>query len=193
MHQPSPPDRPLRSQPTRDRILAVARECFAARGFENTTIRSVAAGAEVAPAMVIRYYGNKEGLFVAAAQIDLRLPDIADVRTGALGELLVHHFFDRWEGGASDGQLQALLRASISHAGARAALTRIFETQLCATIATTGADNPTLRAALIASQMLGLALGRYILSLPALVTLDRQAVVTMIAPTVQTYLDADLP
>lgn len=185
--------RPLRSQPTRDRILTVARECFAAHGFERTTVRMIASAAQVAPAMLIRYYDSKEGLFAAAARIDLRLPDLSDTPFDILGQTLVSHFLDRWEGDRSDGELQALLRASVSHEGARDALTGIFERQLRATIKGTGVGDAPTRAALIASQMLGLALGRYILSLPGLVALDRQSIVALIAPTIQAYLDVALP
>lgn len=184
--------RPLRSQPTRDRILTVARECFGAHGFERTTVRMIASAAQVAPAMLIRYYGSKEGLFAAAARIDLRLPDLSDTPFDLLGQTLVSHFLDRWEGDGSDGQLQALLRASVSHEGARDALTGIFETQLRTTIERVGVKDTQTRAALISSQMLGLALGRYILSFPGLTALGRQSIVALIAPTIQAYLDVAL-
>ena len=51
------PVRVLRSQPTRDRILAAARLIFARDGYERTTIRAVAAEAAINPAMVMRYFG----------------------------------------------------------------------------------------------------------------------------------------
>ncbi len=186
------PPRALRSQPTRDRILAVARDCFASSGFERTTIRAIATGAGVAPAMVIRYYGSKEELFVAAARIDLRLPALDAVAIDDLGRILVNHFFDRWEGAGNDGQLQALLRASISHDGARAALTAIFETQLIGTIEGAGVDQPARRAALVASQMLGVALGRYVLVLPHLADIPVETLSGFITPTIQRYLSGNL-
>lgn len=185
--------RPLRSQPTRDRILTAARESFATHGFERTTVRMIASAAQVAPAMLIRYFGSKEGLFAAAARFDLRLPDVSDTPFGLLGQKLVIHFLERWEGDESDGELQVLLRASVSHDGARDALNSIFERQLCATIERAGASDVPIRASLIASQMLGLALGRYILFLPSLAALDRRSLVALIAPTIQAYLDVALP
>ncbi len=193
MSQSSNKPKTLRSQPTRDRILATARECFSQFGFEKTTIRTVASGAGVAPAMVIRYYGNKEGLFAAAARIDLQLPGLAGVAFEGMGELLVNHFLDRWEGALSDGQLQALLRAAISHTGAREELSQIFEKQLCAAIDRSGVDQPSTRAALVASQMLGLALGRYILELKPLATMSPDTITSLFAPTIQHYLSFELP
>ncbi|KQQ59533.1 hypothetical protein ASF69_10260 [Rhizobium sp. Leaf311] len=193
MNQSSNKPKTLRSQPTRDRILATARECFSQFGFEKTTIRTVASGAGVAPAMVIRYYGNKEGLFAAAARIDLQLPGLGGVAFEGMGELLVKHFLDRWEGALSDGQLQALLRAAISHTGAREELSQIFEKQLCAAIDRSGVDQPSARAALVASQMLGLALGRYILELKPLATMSPDTITSLFAPTIQHYLSFEIP
>src|SRR5215213_6594323 len=101
--------RPRRSDATRAAILAAAREQFAASGYQAATIRSIAAAAAIDPAMVMRYYGNKEGLFAAAAEFDLELPDLGAVARSAVGHALVAHFLDRWEG---DETLMALLRAA---------------------------------------------------------------------------------
>src|SRR3954470_14069400 len=83
---------------TRGVILAAARERFASDGYERATIRAIAADATIDPAMVMRYFGNKEKLFVAAAEIDLRLPDVSVVPRGSVGRVLVRHFVERWEG-----------------------------------------------------------------------------------------------
>jgi len=50
-----------------------------AKGYQATTIQAVATAADIDPAMVMRYFGNKEGLFAAAAEFDLRLPDLSRV------------------------------------------------------------------------------------------------------------------
>lgn len=64
---------------TKSVILAAARERFAADGYERATIRAIAADAAIDPSMVMRYYGNKERLFAAAAEFDLELPDLTQV------------------------------------------------------------------------------------------------------------------
>src|SRR5436190_14098251 len=87
-----------RSDATRAAILGAARERFAADGYERATIRAIAADAGIDPAMVMRYYGSKDRLFAAAAEFDLRLPDLTSVPRTRLGETLVGHFLDRWEG-----------------------------------------------------------------------------------------------
>src|SRR5512146_1074743 len=89
---------PKRSDATRAAILAAARERFAADGYERATIRAIAKDAAIDPSMVMRYFGNKEGLFAAASEFDLRLPDVAVIPVRHVGATLVEHFLDRWEG-----------------------------------------------------------------------------------------------
>jgi AcrR family transcriptional regulator len=36
--------------------------------------------------MVMRYFGNKEALFAAAAEFDLRLPDVGHLPRAAVGQ-----------------------------------------------------------------------------------------------------------
>ena len=103
------------SQQTKAVILAAAREQFAAAGYEAATIRSIAAAAEIDPSMVMRYFGNKDKLFAAAAEFDLRLPDLSGVAEDDLGARLVGHFLDRWE---DDDALVVLLRSSTTNADA---------------------------------------------------------------------------
>jgi AcrR family transcriptional regulator len=87
--------KPLRSQPTRDGILEAARRTFGEEGYDRTTIRSVAAAADIHPSMVMRYYGSKEGLFAAAAAFDLELPDLSKVPRREIGRTLVSHLLTR--------------------------------------------------------------------------------------------------
>src|SRR5689334_16166735 len=93
----SPPPKPRRSDATRLAILEAARERFAADGYERATIRAIATQADIDPALVMRYYGSKEGLFAAAAQFDLRLPDLGRTRRTDLGATLIAHFLEVWE------------------------------------------------------------------------------------------------
>lgn len=186
--------KPLRSQPTRDRILKAARRVFAAEGYERATIRAVAVEAKIHASMVMRYYRSKENLFAAASDFDLRLPSLAGIERSIIGRRLVGHFLERWEGPDSNGELQSLLRAASSHDGARAALTEIFERQLMPAVESIdGVADADRRAALVAAQILGLAYARYVIRLPAVVSLDRSVIVEAVGGCVQTYLDTPLP
>ncbi|MGW0735849.1 TetR/AcrR family transcriptional regulator [Streptomyces sp. NPDC002851] len=185
---------PRRSDATRAAILGAARERFAADGYERATIRAIARDAGIDPSMVMRYYGNKEGLFAAAAEIDLRLPEIQVefVSDQHVGAALVTHFVDRWE---QDETLTALLRVGVTNAAGAERMQEIFRQQLgplAARFAPEGAD-ARRRAALAASQILGMAMVRYILRLPPAVELTREELIAWLAPTVQRYLTAPEP
>src|ERR1700722_12098827 len=94
---PAPGPGGPRSEGTRRAILGAARATFAARGYEQTTIRAVAARAGVDASMVMRYFGSKAGLFTAAVTVDLEVPDLRSVPADGRGEMLVRHFISRWE------------------------------------------------------------------------------------------------
>jgi AcrR family transcriptional regulator len=168
-------------------ILAAARQRFAESGFERATIRAIAADANIDPSMVMRYFGNKDQLFAAAADFDLQIPDLSDVDRKKLGSRLVAHFLDRWE---RDEALVVLLRCSTTNDEAAQRMRKIFSSQLRPVIAKLGGADASRRAGLIATQVLGLALCRYVLRLPPVVAMSHDEVIAWLGPTVQRYLDA---
>jgi AcrR family transcriptional regulator len=179
-----------RSEETRNAILAAARRRFADDGYERATIRAIAADAGIDPSMVMRYYGSKDGLFAAAVDIALHLPALDDLPPDRRGETLVRHFLSLWEGERANDVLTVLLRSAVTNEAAAERMRTIFATQVGPVLARS-ADGPA-RAALIASQLLGVALCRYILRLPEIVALDSEALVRSLAPTVERYLSEPL-
>lgn len=177
--------RARRSDATKEAILAAARERFAGDGYERATIRAIAADAGIDPAMVMRYFGNKEKLFATAAEFDLQLPDVTDVPPERLGARLAAHVVDRWEG---DETLMALLRAAVTHQAAADRMREIFAAQLGPAIFAIAPGDAPLRAGLIATQVLGFVLTRYVLRLPPVVAMDKDTVVAWLGPTLQRYL-----
>lgn len=180
-----------RSDRTRAGILTAARERFAADGYERATIRAIAADAAIDPAMVMRYFGNKEKLFAAAAEFDLRLPDLSRLPREEVGAALTNHFLDRWE---EDESLQALLRASVTNEVAAERMRQLFAEQLGPLIRSlVGPAEAATRAGLVGTQALGFALCRYVLALPPVVALTREEAVAWLAPTINRYLSAPTP
>ncbi len=181
------PTRAEQGEATRASILAAARQRFAADGYERATIRAIAIEAGIDPSLVMRYFGNKEGLFVAAAEIDLRMPDLGKVPRNKLGAALVEHFLHRWE---SDDILKALLRAAATNEPAAERMRTIWARQPAPAMAAIGLDPRTAgrRAALISSQFLGFAYSRWILKLPPLAGMSRADAVRWLAPVIQHYL-----
>lgn len=184
--------RPRRSDPTRARILEAARQRFAEHGYERTTIRAVAADADIDPSMVMRYYGNKDGLFAATATLDLELPDLSEIPRSQWGRRLARHFFDRWESRHGADTLALLLRAGATNPQAAERLRTVASAQIVRALARGGADQPERRAGLVATQILGLAFCRYVVRVPAIAAASPDQLVDDLAPTIQRYLTGTL-
>ncbi|MGW0813975.1 TetR/AcrR family transcriptional regulator [Streptomyces viridiviolaceus] len=188
----APPAPPRRSDATRAAILDAARERFATDGYERATIRAIARDARIDPSMVMRYYGNKEGLFAAAVSVDLELPDLTALPREEAGRALVTHFLDMWE---ENDVLTALLRVGATNRAGAERMQGIFRDQVLPVARQVCPDpeQAPARAALAATQLLGLALTRYVLRFPPTVALPRGEVVAWLAPTLQRYLTAPSP
>lgn len=186
-------------QDTREAILTAARQTFAERGYDGATIRSIATSAGVDPALVHHYFGNKEQLFTAtmnfpASPRELVTEAFGEGLSGA-GERLVRMFLRVWDSPAGAAGV-ALLRSAVSNERGARLMREFVTTQLLhramQQLDIDPAEAPT-RAALVASQMAGLAVTRYLLRIEPLATAPAEAVVPLVAPTVQRYLADPLP
>ena len=183
---------------TRGQILAAAREAFADKGFAATTIRGVAAGAGVDPALVHHYFGAKDDLFLAALQIPVDprelVPPVLDDGLDGAGERLLRLFLSVWEQPAARLPLLALVRTGLGEESSqsllRQGLLRLVLDPLRAALPEAEADR---RVQLVASQMIGLVVTRYLLVLEPLASMPSEDVVAWVAPTLQRYLDGPLP
>jgi AcrR family transcriptional regulator len=180
-----------RSAPaTRAAILEAARARFGAQGFDRVRLRDVAADVGVDPAMVIRYFGTKEGLFAAAAEFALDLPDLTGVRADDLAHVLMPRFFDVWE---DDAGFLSLLRAATTSEAAAEKMRELFTGQVAPAVAAVVADRAPERAALLGSQILGLAVSRYVLKVPPLADMGRAELEAWVAPVIRHYLTSPAP
>lgn len=188
-----PEKAPRRSDATRTAILAAARERFASDGYERATIRAIAKDARIDPSMVMRYYGSKEGLFDAVLDVDLRLPDPQRLQNHDVGEALMGHFLSLW--GENNEALTAMLRVGVTNPAGAERLQEIFRDQVLpvARHVCPDPEQAPARAGLVASQVLGMALARYVLKFPPAVALAPEEVVAWLAPTVRRYLTAPHP
>jgi AcrR family transcriptional regulator len=178
-----------RSQAAKDRIVAAARSLFAEVGYDRATVRQIAERADVVPAMLVRYFGGKAGLFAAAIQLDVVVPSLDGMDPRLAGETLVAHFLERWESGDSGGDLVALLRASVDHPDARERILLLFSDQLSSALTqVSNVREESTAAALIASQMLGLIFCRYVLDIPPLRTIARDDLIHSVGQVLGVYL-----
>jgi AcrR family transcriptional regulator len=182
---------------TRDDILRAAREAFAVHGYAGTTIRRVAAAAGVDPALVGHFYGSKEGLFAAALALPEDLPErllaALDGDRAGVGERLARFYLALWENPVTAAQLRAMMTSAVAHEQAAALLREFVGRRLLAQLGDhLAGDDRSLRVTLAGSQLVGLAMARYLVRIEPLAEADLETVVTAVAPTLQRYITGDL-
>ncbi|GGW70570.1 TetR family transcriptional regulator [Streptomyces lucensis JCM 4490] len=171
-----------RRRATEARILAGARELFAERGFDRTTIRAVATAAGVDPALVMQYFGSKRELFTRAVQAFPAPPApggadaLVDQLLATLGLKL---------GGLPEGTL-AMMRSMLTDPAAAEQAREALGRQIDGIgAALSAADDPELRAALVITTLLGVTIGHQLLGLPALRDAPADRIAALLRPAVE--------
>lgn len=182
---------------TRAEVLAAARTSFAEKGFRATTIRAVAASAGVDPALVHHYFGTKDDLFLAALEMpvdprEVLAPVVALGPDGA-GERLLRTFLSVWDDPDIQVRLLAVVRSVLSEDGATLLKEGFIPVVVGPVLAQLVADRPDVRVPLVASQVVGLIVTRYLIALPPMATMPAEDVVSRVGPVIQHYLTGDLP
>jgi AcrR family transcriptional regulator len=182
---------------TRAEILASARGLFAARGFGSTSVRAIAADAGVDPSLVHHYFGTKDDLFVAALRIpvdprELLAPVIEQGEDGA-AERMLRIFLGVWDDPGNRLPLIGLFRSLLEPAGERLLREGFLPVVLIPVGERLGVDHPELRMPLVASQILGLILVRYVVAVEPIASMSADRVVATYAPVLQRYLFGPLP
>lgn len=121
--------RPRNAEGTRNAILAAARGLFARQGYRPTTVKGIADAAGVSPNLVTRYFGGKDGLFLAAAQVDIDADDVYAGELSGFGSRLARSIVNRWTSQAGEDPLLVLHRASGERPEAAEELARFLDEQ----------------------------------------------------------------
>jgi AcrR family transcriptional regulator len=184
---------------TKAAILDAAKAEFAAKGFDRATLRSIALAAGVDAALVHHYFGSKDDLLLAALEVPFDPREVIPALTAGgidgLGERIARRFVSIWDTEEMRIPLVALIKSSLSSESAGAQLREGFVRIVMVPIAAAiGTDDALLRAQLVASQLLGLAVSRYVLRLQPLASAPAELVIAQIGVTLQRYLDGnDVP
>ena len=184
------------STETREAILAAARDAFTGSGYRAATIRGIAASAGVDPALVMHFFGNKETLFAEAMRPPFEPAAILGAALKAnpdrAGETVANFFLEAWDSDSQRRSLLGLVRSAVTEEAAAAMFRDSLLGGVGGALAQFGSDRPDLRASLVASQLIGLAIGRYIVRLQPLVDSPRAGLVAAVAPALQRYITGDI-
>jgi len=110
-----------------------------------------------------------------------------------LGERVVRTFLGVWDATPGQGPMLAMLRSAVSHEDSAAMLRELLLRVILRPVAHgAGGDRPDLRASLLASQVVGLALTRDVLKLKPVASASAADLAPLFGPTLQRYLTGAL-
>lgn len=178
---------------TRQALLDAASRQFAEHGYDGASLRGIAREAGVDPAMVRHFFGNKNSLFLATLAAGTQVQDALSKAflgdPAEIGRRAVDAALSMWEEEPTATTLRALFRSAVASS---AGVPRFVETMAPRVFATLGtAPDPRMlhHVAIAGSQMLGVAIGRFVLELAPLVAMTREEIVDAVAPSVQPHLE----
>lgn len=182
---------------TRTAILRSARRRFEERGYAATTLRAIAADAGVSAPLLLHFFGSKAQLFVAAMRSPLNadrvLPELLAGGPGEAGERIARFTVSMWDAPADRDALTCLFASAAGDARIAALLRAFLVDELFAPLARAlGGDAGELRASLIATEVVGVAIARHVLRVEPLASLPADDVVRLVAPQLQHHLTAPL-
>jgi AcrR family transcriptional regulator len=182
---------------TREAILDAARRQFAELGYDRTTLRSIASEAGVDAALVVHFFGSKNHLFLAGVELPYDPADlVAQLAAGPrdeIGERVAAFAVGALEDADARNRWMGMIRAASCEPEAAQVLRELLENRVFAPLAEMlGADDARLRASLVGSQLVGIAMARHIVGIEPIASADAGAVAAAIAPTLQRYLVEEL-
>lgn len=183
---------------SREEILQAARDRFTRHGYKGATMRAIAGDAGVDPGLIRHFFGDKEGLFIAAMELPIDALRIVltalDGPRGEWGEQLTRAYLSLWDQPATAGAMRAGVASAFGNEAALATLREfVMSTVMEGLRPRLPDDDPELRLATAVTHIVGIAMGRYILRVPPLVEHSFEELVALIAPSVQRYLTDPLP
>jgi AcrR family transcriptional regulator len=178
---------------TREHILAAARNQFGARGYDGTTIRGIAAEAGVNPALIHHFFGTKDQVFVAALNLPIDPSTVVGTLLGGprseIGARILRLFLGLWSNPETRTSFLALLRSVSTNEQAAGMLRQFMERAVLAKVAE-ALNLPRLHLTAMASQVMGIALTRYIIKVEPIASASEDELVALVGPVIQHYIDS---
>jgi AcrR family transcriptional regulator len=178
---------------TRERIVEVARRAFGARGYDATSLRSIATSAGVDPGLLVHYFGTKEGVFRAAIEAAVQpgqlFRGLDGLSSQDLAEQLVRRYLFVLDREESRDVVMGLIRSAVSNEHAANMLRDLLFQELFTSLEPViNAPDAELRASLIVAQLVGIAVLRYVVRAERIVRVTDEEIVELVRPAIEQYL-----
>lgn len=183
---------------TRDEILLAARRSFGARGYDATSLRSIARAADVDPALLVHYFGTKDALFVAALEVTMSPMSIFDglvgMTTAEAARQIVRQYLSMLDQEQTRDAVLGLVRSAVSSERAATMLREFVSRAMVSVLSDlirselTDHRDRQLRASLLVGQLIGIAMLRHVVKAEAVASATNEELVSRVAPVIEAYL-----
>lgn len=186
------PARRRDAEATKEAILEAARYAFAHAGYDQVSLRDIAARAKVDVALVGRYFGSKEDLFAAAISAGKRPPEPTDLPDrSAFGPWLVRRVLSLDD---SDPTRHLVPHHSVGNPGAAAIVRKMVMERFIRPVGIfLGGPDGELRASLIYAQLAGFGMMGRLVKLEPIADADKETLIALVGAAIQAYVDGKLP
>jgi AcrR family transcriptional regulator len=177
--------RPHDAEASRRALLGAAHQLFEARGYAASTVREIGELADVDPALIARYFGGKEGLYLAT--LEEREPPPPSLAPADA----VRRILGKSQEAGDNPVPRAIMSATVTPAmrdRIREILRHRLTAPMSAELTTRGAPDPELLAELLVAMALGVHLARGGGALPRLAEASVDDVLAALEPLLEDLL-----
>lgn len=174
-------------------MLDAASQLFLSDGYTGTSLRAIAAQADVDHSLVNYHFGGKDGLFIAVVELHVSPGRVVGEALGhgpsGAGRRLLSAVLEVWDHPPVQRRARELLLGVQLQKSTGEAVRSYLQNQVAGQIAAAldGAD-ASKRAGAAAAVVVGIFLARYVVRLEPLATMPRAEVVELMAPALQSCL-----
>lgn len=182
---------------TRAKILTIAAMLFVERGYEDVGMREIAAKAGVTAAMINRYFGTKEALFIELIGDAFVFTELLEGPRAEFGKKITTMLLQPcgpFESRCAEEEhfklLQIIIRSAATE-GAPLQIQEILDKQIWQPlIAFLGRENAHERAELIVATIIGFVLMSKKVSSPSQKQSQPEVLASLMSSAIQNYVDA---
>lgn len=173
--------KPRNSEASKAGILEAAREAFSKKSYDEVGLREIASAAHIDPALIIRYFGSKEGLFREIIKEQHHTEGLAGVPQEDLPRVFAELIFNESEGTNQKGILLLYLSSTSETAGP--IIRESTEERLIKSIAPLlPGENRELRVEMLMAILGGLLMARHITKPQRIEKAERAELIEMVTP-----------
>lgn len=181
------------SPDTRAAILQVARDRFLSGGYAGTSMRAIAAGADVDVALLSYHFSSKQGLFAAAMELPVRpgelIEQALDAPLDQWPARILRTVLHAWDDPDIGPVLVQTVLATAAQEDGTGGFVEFLETELLGRLkGRLAGRDADARATGVLMTIAGLLMTRYVLRVPAMAKLPSEEIVRIATPGIAIHL-----